>query len=154
MGRGKAVSILGTLDLMDPQLCDKVERRLMDLGGLQRDKGQDSMPGGAIRHLFTPGIYVREITMSAGLIVTSKIHKTQHPYVVSAGKVSVLTPAEGVQLIEAPFTGITVPGTRRILEVHEETVWTTFHATEETDLAKLEELLLEPYENPLLEGGT
>lgn len=42
-------------------------------------------------HRFTPGLYVREIFMAAGTLLTSKIHKTEHPYVVSKGRVSVLT---------------------------------------------------------------
>jgi hypothetical protein len=75
-----------------------------------------------------------------------------HPYVVSQGRVSVVIPDQGsLKEIVAPYTGITIPGTRRLLMVHEQTVWTTFHATDETDLVKLEELLLEDYENPLLE---
>ena len=31
-------------------------------------------------HRFTEGLYVREIFMPAGSLITSKIHKTQHQY--------------------------------------------------------------------------
>ena len=39
-------------------------------------------------HRFTPGMYIREIFMPAGTMLTSMIHKTEHPYVVSQGKVN------------------------------------------------------------------
>jgi|SRR5215471_1478565 len=84
-----------------------------------------------LRHLFTPGMYVREITMPAGTAVVSHVHKTEHPFVISKGSVTVWTERYGVMMpsnLSAPYTGITTPGTRRVLYVHEETIWTTFHA--------------------------
>lgn len=99
-------------------------------------------------HRFTPGIYAREIFMPAGALVVSKIHLTEHPYVVSKGRISVWTESEGTQEIVAPFTGITKPGTRRLLIVHEDTIWTTFHATDKTDVNEIEREILMP-ENQL-----
>ena len=40
-------------------------------------------------HRFTEGLYVREIFMPAGSLITSKIHKTQHQYFILKGAVSV-----------------------------------------------------------------
>ena len=40
-------------------------------------------------HLFCPGIYARSIFMPAGTVLTSKIHKTQHFFVVSKGACTV-----------------------------------------------------------------
>jgi uncharacterized protein YbdZ (MbtH family) len=87
---------------------------------------------------FTPGLYLREVSVPAGSLVVTKIHKTEHPFVVSKGKISVWTEDKGVVQIEAPYTGITKPGTRRVCFCHTDTVWTTFHPTTETDLEKLE----------------
>ena len=56
--------------------------------------------------------------------------------------VDVFIEGVGWKRYAAPYTGITKPYTRRILYIHEDTIWTTFHVTEETDLAKLEELLI------------
>jgi hypothetical protein len=107
-----------------------------------------------LRHWFPGPLYVREITMPAGSIITSKIHKYQSPFTISKGKVSVYTDGEGVETFEAPYTGITKPGTRRVLYIHEETVWTTYHHNPESfdDPVKMVEYLTEPYENPLLVG--
>lgn len=96
-------------------------------------------------HRFTPGLYIREITMPAGTCVISRIHRTTHPFVVTRGRALVWSPQTGVLEIAAPHTGITVPGTQRVLLMLEETVWTTFHANpdDEQDPAVLCDRLTE-----------
>lgn len=107
-----------------------------------------------VTHRFTPGMYIREIFMPKGTLLTSKIHKTEHPYVISMGVVSVYTETEGVKVLSSPHTGITKPGTRRLLFIHEDTIWTTFHPTQETDLVKIEEDIIESHSNPLIRDET
>lgn len=104
-----------------------------------------------LTHRFTPGLYVREIFIPAGTLLTSKIHKTEHPFVISQGVISVWSEDRGVEHLYAPHTGITKPGTRRVLYAHTDTVWTTFHPSEETDVGTLEAQLIEPRNprNPL-----
>lgn len=82
---------------------------------------------------FAPGMYIRELTMPAGSIVVSRIHKTTHPFVITKGRCSVFYEGGSVVNYEAPFTGITQAGTRRLLFIQDETTWTTFHATDITD---------------------
>lgn len=94
-------------------------------------------------HRFTPGLYVREIFMPKGSIVVSRVHKTEHPFVVTRGRASVWTEEGGVVEICAPHVGITKPGTRRVLLIHEDCQWLTFHPTKETDLEKLQVELTE-----------
>ena len=101
---------------------------------------------GTLRHRFADGLYIREITMPKGFVLTSKIHKTTHPYFVLKGDVSVKT-EEGDIRIKAPYSGITQAGTKRILFCHEETVWVTVHSTTETDLKRIErELIAQNYD--------
>jgi len=102
-------------------------------------------------HRFTPGLYAREIFMPAGSIITSKIHRTEHPYVISQGRVSVFIEGKGWEQLSAPHTGITKPGTRRLLLIHEDTVWITFHPTELETVEEIEAEIIEPHTNPLLE---
>lgn len=109
------------------------------------EKWISQMPGakfgddcGPLRHSFTDDCYIREILMPAGMFISSKIHKTQHPYFVMVGDVSVLT-EDGVVRIKAPYAGITEIGTKRILYTHEDTIWITVHVTKEKDLKKIEE---------------
>ena len=106
--------------------------------------GDDACP---LKHTFGDGLYIREITMAKGLYILSKIHKTTHPYFVTKGECSVITES-GTVRIKAPYSGITKAGTQRLLYMHKETVWTTVHATEETDLDKIEsEVIAESYED-------
>lgn len=92
-------------------------------------------------HRFTPGLYVREIFMPTGAIVLSRVHKTRHPFVVSKGRAAVWSEETGVVELAAPHTGITEPGTQRLLIILDDCIWTTFHPTKETDLAKLQDEL-------------
>ncbi|MFA5158663.1 MAG: hypothetical protein WC451_05775 [Patescibacteria group bacterium] len=94
-----------------------------------------------LRHTFVPGMYIREITMPKGSLLTSKIHKIEHPYFILRGDVSVMT-EEGSVRIKAPFSGITPAGTKRLIYCHEETVWITVHKTDKTDLGEIEEEII------------
>ncbi len=107
----------------------------------------DGVPadGSVVDHGFTPGLYSRTITMPAGVAIISKIHKTEHPYFILRGRVSVWLPETGWQTLEAPHRGITKPGTQRLLLVHEETEWTTCHPTPLTDLDEIEAAIIEPF---------
>ena len=117
----------------------------------------DELIDAPLVHKFTEGMYIREIFMPAGSLWTSKIHKTEHPYVVSYGKVAVSIDADEWYEITAPYTGITTPGTRRVLFILEDCIWTTFHRidgmkSEYNDLSKEEiEKIVESIEDRILE---
>ena len=91
-----------------------------------------------VQHHFAPGAYGREMTLPAGLVVVGKIHKHAHINVISKGRVQVFTEQEGVLELAAPCTFVSSPGTKRVVHVLEETVWTTVHVTDKTDLAEIE----------------
>lgn len=136
---------------MKPSPVDIAEWKILQAGGeaRKRGQGQDVAP---VTHRFTPGLYIREIFMRKSLVVSSHIHKTEHPFVVSQGKLLVYREDQNKSaLIEAPHTGITKPGTRRLLVILEDTIWTTFHPTKETDVGVIEDQILVKYENPLLD---
>lgn len=104
-----------------------------------------------LTHRFTPGLYTRQIFMPAGTMVTSKIHRTRHQFIISQGKVSVYNVlTRETKTYEAPYHGITEPGTRRILFNHTDVIWTTIHPTDETDLDLIEQAIIEPHDNPFL----
>lgn len=77
--------------------------------------------------LFPDQQYVRILTMPAGTFFTSQIHKTEHPYFALSGVVSVYTAGKGWSLVRGGDYGITTPGTRRLLVIHEEATWATVH---------------------------
>lgn len=95
-----------------------------------------------IRHHFAPGIYAREMTMPAGVVLTGAVHKTTHLSILSKGRVMV-TSDEGVIEMVAPCTLLASKGTKRAMHALEDSVWTTIHATTTTDLDALVEELTE-----------
>ncbi len=88
-------------------------------------------------HHFSEGVYAREIMIPKGTTLTGKIHKFEHLNIISKGDISVLT-ENGIERLRAPCTLVSKPGTKRVGYAHEDTVWTTIHATKERDLAKIE----------------
>lgn len=101
-----------------------------------------------VTHRFTPGLYIREILIPAGTIATSMEHRTEHPFVLSAGVVEVVDSHGQAQLLQAPYTGITRPGTKRALRALTDVVWTTFHVTDKTDVEQIAAEILVPQPDP------
>ena len=92
-------------------------------------------------HNFCPGVYARSIYMKADTIVTSRIHKTKHFFAVLKGSCTVVNSHGERELIEAPYLGVTLPGTKRALLIHEDTIWVTFHVTDLTDPKEIEKAI-------------
>jgi hypothetical protein len=114
---------------------------------------------GELRHHFSQctfdphfQLYARELTMPAGALIVSEIHATLHQFVISKGRVKVMYPSGDVEEYAAPYHGTTTPGTQRILNVIEETVWTTFHIVPAamTDPDEIKRSIIVERINPLL----
>jgi hypothetical protein len=132
---------------------DRAEAYLMSRGAKPAGLGE-SPDVCHITHRFTPGLYIRECRMDQGAIVISKIHKTEHPFVISKGAVIVFNQADGTrEILRASHIGITKPGARRVIAVLEECIWTTFHPTDKTDPVEIERDIIEPHRNALLDQG-
>ena len=98
-----------------------------------------------LKHYFSDGIYVREITMPAGAVIIGKIHKYSHMNIISKGHVT-FSDETGIRTIKAPYTFRSNAGSKKALYIHEETVWSTIHPTKETDIEKIEkEVVTENY---------
>ncbi len=105
----------------------------------QLEQHPDSFNELVTHHIFTPGIYVREVLMKKNDFITTRIHLTEHPFIISMGRVLIWTDEQGVVELGAPYTGITKPGTRRMIFMLEDTIWSTVHANpdNETDPEKI-----------------
>ena len=118
------------------ELIMDFEDRLLDLPGSYGDPekpGQDEIANtiNPLKHTFADGLYIREIFMPKGQIISTGIHKKEHPYFVLKGDISFLTD-KGVERIKAPYNGITKPGTNRLIYMHEDSIWITVHATDKS----------------------
>ena len=95
-----------------------------------------------LKHSFADGVYVREIFIPKGHILTGKIHKHTHPNFLMQGEVVVITEDQGAEHLVAPLSMISSAGTKRVVIALEDTVWITVHVTDETDLAKIEDYVI------------
>jgi len=110
-----------------------------------------------VTHHFTKGdgvngkMYVRSILMKKGICVTSKIHTWEHPFFVMTGSMTWFNEVEGMDEavhIQAPYFGITKPGTRRAILIHEDVIMTACYATDLEDVAEIERTIICPHEVP------
>ena len=95
-----------------------------------------------LTHTFSDGVYAREIFMPKGMIVVGHTHKTKHLNIVSTGKAKVWYNGS-VKEITAPYTFESEAGMRKVLYIEEDMFWTTIHITDETDILKLENDLID-----------
>jgi len=103
--------------------------------GMQGGELHEANP---VKHTFAGGCYIREIYNPANHLIVTKIHKKEHPFFLMKGSMSILT-EEGIQEIEAPYQGVTKPGTKRAIYTHEECIFITVHATDNTSIEEIEE---------------
>ena len=97
-------------------------------------------------HRFCPGIYVREIFIKAGSLLTGKIHREAHPVFLMQGAIRVFTEQGGMRELTAPLCFIAPPGAKRAALALEDTVWVTVHhnPSNTQDLAQLEAEIIAP----------
>ena len=112
--------------------------------------GEPLMKVNPLKHSFADGCYIREIFNPAGELIVTKIHKQKHCFFLIKGKMSILT-ENGVEHIEAPYHGITVPGTKRVIYAHTDCIFITVHATKHTDIDIIEkEIIAEDFNDPII----
>lgn len=127
---------------------DLTERdKVFALEEMMKEMPQLDIP---VRHFFSLGVYAREIQIPKGAVITGKIHKFSQLNILSKGDMSVMT-EDGVKRVQAPFTIVSPPGTKRVAYAHEDCVWTTIHGTEETDLDKIEQRFIAQDETEYLD---
>ena len=124
------------------QRVEKLEQSLMEMP-------QVDCP---VRHYFAPGLYAREISIPKGTVLTGAIHKTEHIAILSAGRLQLATDSGTIE-ISAPHTLTVRPGQKNAALALEDSVWTNFFPTTETDTDKLVGLLTESKACELLGGS-
>jgi len=111
-------------------------------------------PETTLIHHFADGLYGRELHLPKGAILTGKTHRGRTLNIIPKGKILVSAVGEASRVIEAPACFVSEAGARRAGLALEDTIWINVHASEETDLVKLEAQLIEPHTNPMLDYET
>ena len=89
-----------------------------------------------VAHHFGPGIYIREVTLPAGIFAVGHAQKFDHLNIMLTGKVAIVDEGK-VRVLEAPMIFTGKPG-RKVGYVIETCVWQNVYATNETDIDTLE----------------
>ena len=127
-------------------LCLNVEQKLLDLP--ESVSGEDLEKIMPTKSTFADGCYIREIYNPANELIVTKIHKKDHPFFLLKGKLSMVS-EHGVLNIEAPYHGITKKGTKRLVQIHEDVVFITVHATDKTTVEEVrKDVLAESFDDP------
>lgn len=137
--------------LSDPHLAPP-RATIKDLIHLVDQVPQLEIP---VTHYFSPGIYMREITMPAGCTGVGHIHKHRHQNIALAGKA--LVTCDGItRAIEAPFVMESQPGAQKAFQVIEDLRWITIHSNPDdiTDIVEIERLIFELDEDQIKSGLT
>ena len=140
-------------NVMKPPTCkpDEFRKNILKMQGIMCEMKENHVEP-ELEHFFAPGMYARQMTINKGVTIVGKIHKHSHINLISKGLIKVSTEF-GEITYEAPITFVSNPGTKRCVHALEDTIWTTFHAVESTDLEEIEKhVIAEDYQNLLSEG--
>ncbi len=95
-----------------------------------------------VTHHFGPGIYIREIFVPANTLIIGHHHKGPCMNMLLKGVMRVIGTDGEAKTIEAPFVFTSGAG-RKIGYALTDCVYQNLHATDETDLDRLEEQLID-----------
>ena len=104
-----------------------------------------------VTHRFAPGVYLREIFMAADTVVIGRIHKTEHFNILIKGAALIVHDDGRREELRAPMTFVSQAGVQKVLYIIEDMIWQTVHVTDETDMTKLEAMLVEQRAAPVSE---
>lgn len=133
------IDAIAATDLILPKQPTRAQ--ILDLERAM-DASPDAIRDLPVEHTFMPGLYIRTLHIPAGVCLTGKEHKTRHMNVLSKGEIIVWT-ENGMQHLKAPYSFESQPGTKRVGYAVTDVMWSTFHFTFETDLAKIEAEVIE-----------
>ena len=96
-----------------------------------------------LKHTFTDGVYIRQMSMEKDSFVIGKIHKHNHVWFLLTGHIVVVDENDSVEHI-APCYVEAPAGSKRVIYAHEDSVWVNVHAnpTNTQDLEELESLII------------
>jgi len=105
-----------------------VEKQLADLGG-------------GITHHFSDGLYAKESFVPAGTAIMKHTHSFSHLSILAKGRVAVMK-GDVIEIIDAPACINIEANVIHGIKAMSDCVWFCIHATDETDPAKVDEILI------------
>lgn len=128
---------MNELALSYDEAIDKIEQQMLEIGETDFETSG----------FFVGGMYVKTVVIPAGSFLTSRVHKQDHPFILSQGSMVIYTQDGGEQEITAPFIDITLKGTRRFAKALTDCLWTCVNRTNATTHEDAENDIVEPKRN-------
>jgi len=99
-----------------------------------------------LSHQFQEGLYIREIRIPAGILLTGRIHKHGHVCQLLEGSVVLIHPGGQREAFQAPSEILTLPGYQMVVYAVTDVIARTVHPnpTNERDIAVLDADIFEP----------
>jgi len=94
-----------------------------------------------IFHHFGGGVYAKETVIPVGFTLTQHIHKYDHLSILAKGKAVVEVDGES-RVIDGPACLLIRAGKEHAVTSITDVTWYCVHATEETDAAKVDQVLI------------
>jgi hypothetical protein len=122
-------------DLVDAVIANQVKSRQVDaLIGKLLELPQ---PRVNVRHIYGPGVYMRELVVAAGILIVGREHRSEHQCILVRGRL-VFFNGDGTQTEMTAVAEWTAPRGRKVARVEEDITFVNSWATDETDVETLE----------------
>lgn len=118
---------------------------------------KNSLKVAKIKHIFSDGVYIREMKAEAGTFLIGKIHKQDHVWMLMSGSLITIT-EDGLKEIKGPVYGTAEKGSKRVAYVSEDCIFVNvipnIDNTKDIDLIESRATVdtFEEYENFLIEN--
>jgi len=122
-----------------PATVDSMRPKVLALEAQMREMPQVEL---RTEHHWADGMYCRVLAQKADTLIVGKVHKREHFFIVTTGRVQVVMD-EGVRAIEAGTVLVSKPGTKRAILALEDSTYLTVHRTNKKNLAKIEKEIVE-----------
>jgi quercetin dioxygenase-like cupin family protein len=103
-------------------------------------------------HFFSDGMYSRRVFRKAGTLIIGKVHLKDHFFICTKGEIIAWT-ENGMKKLSAGDIIECKSGTKRVTLATMDSIGTTVHRTNKTDLDEIEAELIEPDETALFDSS-
>lgn len=131
-----------SLSKVDNSAANRIEEVLL-IHGAPRGERLVTEADFKTDHYFAPGVYIRSLFRRKGVKVVGHAHKHAHLSIVLTGCLRVFANGQHRDIRGGSPPFLTPAGTRKATMALRNTTLLTVHATNETDLQKLEDELIE-----------
>jgi quercetin dioxygenase-like cupin family protein len=133
-------------------LLEKVPNK-EQINKLQQEVSKLPQADGMITdHFFADGMYSRRVFRKAGTLIVGKVHLKDHFFICTKGEIIAWT-ENGMKKLSAGDIIECKQGTKRVTLATMDSIGTTVHRTNKTDLNEIEAELIEPDETALFDSS-